>query len=115
MNHGDHEFHELQSPLLKTIVEEGVRIARENRWRGLVIEITAPTNVYERATSGVRCHLKDTGEKPEIDEPSAALLDAANRLQNLFVRVGTPLAGVTIDWIDEKGDGRICQRCRYTY
>jgi len=80
-----------------------------------VIEITAPANEFERASSGVRCHLKNTEDEPEIDEPTGTLLDAANRLQRVFVSVGTPLASVTIDWIDESGDGKIGRRCRYRY
>jgi len=115
MKHGDLEFHQQTGPILDAITEEGLRIAKENSWVGLVIEITAPANQFERASGGVRCHVKNTVGEPEIDEPSGALLDAANRLQNLFTSVGTPLAGATIDWIDERGDGKVRRRCRYRY
>lgn len=115
MKHGDQEFHQLTAPLLDAISNEGIRIANENHWRGLVIGINAPANELERASSGVRCQLQSTEDEPEIDEPSAVLLDAANRLQRVFVSAGTPLAGATIDWIEENGDGKVSRRCRYRY
>ena len=93
----------------------GICIAKENNWRGLVIEISAPTNEFERASKGGRCYLRNTEGDPEIDEPSSMLLDVANRLQSVFVGVGTPLVGATIDWIDESGDGRVRRRCGYRY
>lgn len=115
MKHGDLEFHQETGLIIDAIAEEGLRIAKENNWRGLVIEITAPAHKFEHASSGVRCHLKDVGGDPEIDEPTGALLDAANRLQNIFASVGTPFAGAVIDWVDEKGDGKVFRQCSYRY
>lgn len=115
MRNGDLEFHQHTDPIVEAISQEGLRIARENKWRGLLIEITARANPDGRPSRGVSCQIRNTVGEPEVDEPSRILLDAANQLQNLFVSVGTPLAGATIDWIDEKGDGKVRRRCRYRY
>ena len=80
-----------------------------------MIEIIAISRGFHGVESGVRCCLKNTVGLPEVDEPSATLLDSAKRLQNLFTSVGTPLVGATVDWIDENGDGRVRRRCRYRY
>jgi len=115
MKHGDQEFHQLTSPIIDALATEGLRIARDNGWHGLVIEITAARHPLDGRFGAVRCCLRNTGPDPEIDEPTAALLDHANLLQEAFSRAGTPLAGATIDWIDEKNDGSLCRRCRYRY
>lgn len=115
MRNGDFEFHELTGPLLDTIASEGLRIARDNSWRGLVIDIVSNRKPFSAIAGIVRCTLRNTAEEHEIDEPSACLLEAAQRLQDVFTSVGTPLAGATIDWVDENRDGKVRQRCRYRY
>lgn len=113
MKHGDLEFHQQTAKLLDTICREGLRIAQENGWDSLVIDIAADPAQYHDPSRGIRCSLRNAVPAPEIDEPTAVLLDAAKNLQQVFARVGTPLAGAIIDWIDE-GAGRQ-RRCRYRY
>ena len=66
--------------------------------------------------TGVRCTLRNEACLAEVDEPSASILDAALRLQELYIRVGTPLKGATIDWIGSgENDGKVRRRCSYRY
>jgi len=115
MKNGDIDFHDKTSSILDVISNEGLRIAKENGWGALVIEMEASERPIHVATSRLRCSLRNPLAKQEIDEPTAKLLDAVNQLQNVFVSVETPLAGATIDWIDEKGDGRVRRQCSYRY
>ncbi len=116
MKHGDIEFHDLQQPLLDSIADEGLRIATSNGWNGLVIEIAAAGERLDPGSPHVRCALRPVAGDAEIDEPSAVMLEAARRLQELFMSVSTPLAGVTIDWINgEANDGMMRRRCRFRY
>lgn len=113
MKHGDLEFHQQTATLIDAICREGLRIAQENGWDSLVIDIVADPARCHHPSRGIRCSLRNAGLEPEIDEPTAALLDAAKNLQQIFAGVGTPLAGAIIDWIDQ-GTGRQ-RRCRYRY
>jgi len=116
MRPGDSEFHDLTAPVLDSIANEGLQIARENGWKGLVIEMDICAPAPGAGTASVRCTLMNGDCLAEVDEPSASMLDAARRLQGLFMRVGTPLAGVTIDWIGSgDDDGRVRRRCSYRY
>jgi hypothetical protein len=116
MKHGDIEFHDLTGRALDSIANEGLRIAKENRWSGLVIEIDISPPTLGVGSVSVRCTLMNGSCHAEVDEPSASMLDAARRLQELFMNVGTPLAGATIDWIGSgDDDGRVRRRCSYRY
>ncbi len=114
MKHGDLEFHQLTEPLLDSIWQEGLRIARDNHWIGLVIEVTVAARV-PGAPAGLRCSLRNTaGAAPEVDEPSIHLLEAARGLQELFVTVGTPFACVTLELIPNQ-QGQLSRQCRFRY
>lgn len=116
MKHGDIEFHDLTGPVIDSIANEGLRIARENRWKGLVVEIAIFGRTFGVGSVNVRCTLINSTSIAEVDEPSAAMLDSARRLQELFVSVGTPLSGATIDWIGSRdNDGRVRRRCSFRY
>ena len=115
MKNGDIEFHEQTASILDVISNEGLRIAKENGWGALVIEMEASQKPIYGVASRLRCSLRNPLASEEIDEPSAELLDAANQLQDVFASVETPLVGAMIDWIDEKGDGRVRRQCSYRY
>jgi hypothetical protein len=116
VKHGDIEFHDLTGPVLDAIANEGLRIARGNSWKGIIIEIAMSGLRHGTGSTNVRCTLRNATCTAEVDEPSAAMLDAARRLQELFMSVGTPLAGATIDWISSgDNDGTVRRRCRYRY
>ena len=116
MKHGDIEFHGLTGPVLDAIANEGLRIARENSWKGIIIEIAMSGLGHGTGSANIRCTLRNATCTAEVDEPSAAMLNAARRLQELFMSVGTPLAGVTIDWTRSgDNDGRVRRRCSYRY
>lgn len=116
MKHGDIEFHELTGPVIESIANEGLRIAKDNRWTGLVVEIAIFQQTHGTGSANVRCTLINATCIAEVDEPSAAMLDAARRLFELFKSVGTPLTGATIDWISSgNNDGTVRRRCSYRY
>ena len=116
MKHGDIEFHDLTGPVLDSIANEGLRIANENGWKALLIEIDISGPALGVGPVSVRCALRNGACHAEVDEPSATMLDAARRLQDLFMSVGTPLAGATIDWIASGDDDRrVRRRCSYRY
>ena len=116
MKHGDIEFHALTGPVLDTIANEGLRIAKDKSWKGLLIGIDISEPTHEGGPASVRCTLRNGACHAEVDEPSASMLDAARGLQELFMIVGTPLAGATIDWIGSgDDDGRVRRRCSYRY
>jgi len=115
MRNGDLEFHQQTEPILDAISSEGLRIAKDNGWGGLVIEMVSARRGIHGSANGLRCSLVNPLVAEEIDEPSARLLDAADQLQGVFVNVGTPLAGATMDWIDESGDGNVRRRCSFRY
>jgi hypothetical protein len=116
MNQGDIEFHELDQQIIGAIANEGLRIAKANHWKGLLIEInfSGPLNGFGAA--GVRYTLWSGISPAEVDEPSSSMLDLARRLQELYFKVGNPLAGATIDWTNsEDKDGRVRRRSVYRY
>lgn len=110
MHHGDLEFHEKTGALIDAIAAEGSRTAQQNRWRSLVIEMAA-----SHQAPNLRCTLRDPNVVGEIDEPSAAMFDLVNEMQQIFTAAETPLKSATIDWFDEHGDGRIQRRCQFSY
>jgi hypothetical protein len=111
MHHGDLDFHQTTGRVIDAIAIEGIRIAKQNGWRSLLIDIAAPSQ--QAAT--LRCTLSDPSAVGEIDEPSAAMFDLVNELQKIFTSAGTPLMGAKIDWFDEHGDGKIRRRCQFRY
>lgn len=115
MKHGDIEFHERSGAILNALSNEGLQIARSNQWTGLVIQISAAGCPESGNPAKVCCLLKSTHPTPEIDEPSATLLDAANDLQELFHSVGTPFLEATIDWVEGETPGTVRRRCSYRY
>jgi hypothetical protein len=115
MKNADDEFHALKAPLLNTISEEGLQIARANHWPAVVIEMSGVNAAAPGWRGNVRCFIRNPLDAREIDEPSARLLDAAQSLYSLFAEVGTPFRSVTIDWVDEAGDGKVRRRSRYEY
>jgi hypothetical protein len=115
MKNADEEFHARKAPLLNTISEEALQIARSNHWPAVVIEMSGAGMAAGGWRGNVHCCLKNPEDASAIDEPSARLLDAAQSLHSLFAEVGTPFRSVTIDWVDEAGDGKVRRRCRYEY
>lgn len=116
MKHGDLEFHNLIHAEIDSIANEGLRIARLNKWRGLVIKIAILGLKHGTELGKIRCTLTNATNTAEVDEPSVAMLDAARRLQKLFINVGSPLAGATIEWVKSaKNDGKIDRNCGFRY
>jgi len=116
MKHGDNEFHRLTGPVIDSISSEGLRIASENKWSGLVIDIIAAGVNPGSESSHLRCTLRNAANDGEVDEPSATMLDSVRYLQELFMNVDTPLLGVTIDWISSGNhDGKFRRRCSFRY
>ena len=115
MKPGDLEFHQQKEPIIEAIATEGLRIARENEWRGLVIEIEVAREQFPGSPAGVRCCLRSKGGEPELDEPTGTMLDEAKRLQKRFSSVGTPLAGAAIEWIEGESVGTFRGKCSYRY
>jgi hypothetical protein len=115
MKNADDEFNARKAPLLNTISEEGLQIARANHWPAVVIEMSGAGMAAGGWRGNVHCCLKNPQDASVIDEPSARLLDAAQDLYSLFAEAGTPFRSVTIDWLDEAGDGKFRRRCAYEY
>jgi hypothetical protein len=115
MKPGDLEFHQQKEPIIEAIATEGLRIARDNEWHGLVIEIEVSREGLPGTKVGVRCWLRSKGGEPELDEPTGSMLDAARHLQELFSSVGTPLAGAAIEWIEGESVGTFRRKCSYRY
>lgn len=116
MKHGDLEFLDRSGLILDVISSEGLKIARENEWSHLAIEIKAYPGRFPGEPGGLRCSLFNGAvAEPEIDEPSATMIDSARQLQHLFASVGTPLTSVKIEWIDENSDGKKRRQCSYRY
>jgi hypothetical protein len=115
MKNADDEFNARKAPLLDTISEDALQIARSNHWPAVAIEMSGVVVAAAGWRGNVRCFLGSPLDARAIDEPSARLLDAAQSLYSLCAEVGTPFRSVTIDWVEETGDGKFRRRCAYQY
>lgn len=65
MKHGDIEFHNLNGPVIDSIANEGLRIAKENDWKGLFIEIDiSEPKPGARPVSVALLHVSSEGPAP---------------------------------------------------
>ncbi len=114
MKPGDLEFHEQANALNDRIADEGLRIARENGWKQLEVRAIRKAKVPGR-DSPLHCFVLDPCREDEIDEPTGVLLEAARALFALFEQAGTPLTGMTMEWVPHEDSSKFRRSTRYSY